>query len=244
MKKIIVMLLSVLVTCVIGLGNCVFAEGGYISTTVTAQIELVPDIVDFDVEIVSTSKESMAKAISENKQISGKVYNNLKKEIEKTTGDSIKTSNYSAVPVYRYSSNKKVLDYYQVTNNIKVHTKNISKVGNMIDTAMADGATSVNNVSYSVSEYDAECHKLLTTTAAKARTQADSIAKGLGSEITGVKSIDGSCSLSGKNIMPRMYMSAKAANFDGAVTEMSAGTNIEVGTMTLNSRVSASFFVK
>lgn len=242
MKKSVVLFLSIIMTCLIGFGSMVLAEGGYINTTATAQVEVVPDTVDFDVEVVTTSKESMAKAIAENKQISGKVYNNLKKVTEQTKGDSLKTSNYSAVPVYRYNNSKKVFDYYEVKNSVKVHTKNIAKVGQMIDTAMNDGATSVNNVTYSISEYENECQKLLAETAQKAKNQAYSIAESIGSTITGIKSIDGSCSLAGKNVMPRMLMSAKASNFEGV--EDAAGTSIEVGTMTLNARVNASFFVK
>lgn len=239
MKKILSLFLSVLAVCVIG-SSVLAAETGYITTTTTSQVELTPDVVNFDVEIVTTSKESMNKAISENKNVSAKVYNNLKKAIEGNETDSLKTSNYNATPVYRYTNGKRYLDYYQVTNTVKVHTKKIDAVGSMMDKAIADGATSVNNISYSVSEYDAECQKLLAQTSVKAKTQAMAIIKELGSEYIGVRSIDGSCSLSGTN-MPRMVMSMKASVND-AVTETS--TNIEVGKMTLTARVTASFYLK
>lgn len=239
MKKIFSLFLSMLAVCVIG-ASVYAAETGYITTTATTQVELTPDVVDFDVEIVTTSKDSMNKAINENKTVSAKVYNNLKKAIEGNEADSLKTSNYNATPVYRYSNGKRYLDYYQVTNTVKVHTKKIDKVGSMMDKAIADGATSVNNISYSVSEYDAECQKLLAKTAVKAKTQAMSIIKELESEYVGVRSIDGSCSMSGSN-MPRMVMSMKASVND-AVTETS--TNIEVGKMTLTARVTASFYLK
>ena len=241
MKKYLVLCLVVLAICFIGLkSNAV--EPGYISVSATSQVELVPDTVDFSVEVVANSKESMAKAIEENKKISGKVYENLKKAINQQNGDSIKTSNYSANPVYRYNNNKRTLDYYEVRNNVKVHTKNISNVGKMIDTATTDGATSVNNISYSVSKYDDECTKLLAETAKKAKSQGESIAKALGTEISGVKSVDGSCSFSGHNSMPRMMLMSKSAGM--ANDAMETSTNIEVGTMTLNSRVNAYFYLK
>jgi hypothetical protein len=184
----------------------------------------------------------MTKAINENKQTSNKVYNDLKKATDQTKGDSLKTSTYSATPIYKYNNGKKTLEYYQVKNSIKVHTKNISKTGQMIDTAMADGATSVNNISYSVSEYDSECQKLLSEASSKAQSQANDIAKAIGAEITGVKSIEGSCSLAGAST-PRIMMSATMTSLDGAV-ETTSNTNIEVGTMTLTARINASFFVK
>ena len=240
MKKYLVLFLAIFTMCFVGVKTQA-ADQGYISVSATSQMELVPDVVDFSVEIISTSKDSMAKAIEENKKVSGKVYEDLKNMLAKTTGDSIKTSNYSANPVYRYNNNKKVLDYYEVRNSIKVHTKNTANVGKMIDTATSDGATSVNSISYSLSKYDDEANKLLAETAKKAREQGDNIAKSLGSEVTGVKSIESSCSFSSRTVMPRMMLMAKSA---GANDMESADTNIEVGTMTLNARVNAQFYLK
>lgn len=115
----------------------------------------------------------------------------------------------------------------------------------MIDSAMSNGATSINNVSYDVSSYEAECNKLLTETSKKAKQQAENIVSSLGTTITGIKSVDSSCSLAGKSTMPRLYMSAKATNFSSDMEMGTAsGTNIEVGTMTLNARVNICFFVK
>ncbi len=242
MKKLLVLLLAVFTMFIGTKSFAATIEQGYISVNATSQLELVPDVVDFSVEIVTTSKESMAKAIAENKKVSSKVYDDLKSALAKTPGDSIKTANYSTNPVYRYNNNKKVLDYYEVRNSVKVHTKNVAEVGKMIDKATSDGATSVNSISYSVSKYDDECNKLLADTAKKARVQGDNIAKSLGSEITGVKSISSSCSFSSRSVMPRMML-AKAA---GAVNEsaMDSNTNIEVGTMTLHASVNACFYVK
>ena len=244
MKKTIALFLSIIMSCFL-IGTKAFAEQGYISSTATSQVELTPDTVTFNVEIITTSKESMAKAIAENKRISAKVYENLKKATEKNKADSIKTSNYSAVPVYKYNNNKKTLDYYQVTNNVKVQTRQIANAGQMIDNAMSDGATSINNVSYDVSSYEAECNKLLAETSKKAKLQAENIVSSLGTTITGIKSVDSSCSLAGKSTMPRLYMSAKATNFSSDMEMGTAsGTNIEVGTMTLNARVNICFYVK
>lgn len=240
MKKSIILFFSIIAMCVIGFSSCVFAEGAYINTSATSQVELTPDVVDFDVEIVTTSKDSMDKAIAENKNISAKVYENLKKVIEKNAGDSLKTSSYSATSTYRYNNGKKIFECYQVSNKVKVHTKNITNVGSMIDKAMADGASSVTNISYNVSNYEVECNKLLAEASKKAKEQAVSIAKSIGSEIVGVKSIEGSCSMAGQNYAPRLMMS-KTVNYSA---DAESSTNIEVGTMTLNARVNANFYLK
>ena len=245
MKKRFALLLTLLALTFTGMQtNAGTVEQGYISVSATSQVELTPDVIDFSVEIITTSKDSMAKAIEENKKVSSKVYDDLKKAISQTEGDSIKTSNYSSNPVYRYNNNKRVLDYYQVTNSIKVHTKNVANVGKMIDTATADGATSVNSISYSVSKYEDECNKLLAETAKKARTQGETLAKSIGSEITGIKSMSSSCSFSSRTVMPRMMLMSKALGASDSMEAADNSTNIEVGTMTLNARVDANFYLK
>lgn len=246
MKKIIVSFVVFFMIMSVGFNNIAFSaeEQGYVSVNTSSEMELTPDVIDFSVEIVTTSKDSMSKAVAENKRISAKVYEDLKKSIDTTKGDSLKTSNYNTHPVYRYNNNKRILDYYQVTNNIKVHTKKITEVGKLMDIVTEDGATSVNNISYSVSQYDEECNKLIAQTAKKAKQQAQNIASAVGSQITGVKAIDGSCSLSGKNVMPRMMLMSKALGATNESASMDSGTNIEVGTMTLYARVNASFYLK
>lgn len=241
MKKIAIVLLSLLMT--FALGTTSFAEQGYITVNSSSQTELSPNVVNFSVEIVTTSKDSMDKAIAENKAKSAKVYDYLKKATEKNKEDSIKTANFNATPVYKYTSNKKVLDYYQVTNNVKVRTNQITEAGKMIDGAIANGATSVNNVSYNISAYDTEANKLLADATKKARAQAESIAKALGTEITGIKSVDIGTSVSGQTNLPRLYMSAKTMSMNDESVQ-AAGTNIEVGTMTLNARVNINFYIK
>lgn len=238
MKKITVLLLSLLMTVFVG--TKVFAEQGYITVSASSQTELAPNVISFDVEIVTTSKDSMQKAVAENKTKSEKVYNTLKKLTENNKEDSIKTSTYNATPVYRYNNNKRVLEYYQVTNSVKVRTTQVSEAGKMIDSAIASGATSVNNVSYNVSAYENETNKLLADATKKARAQADSIAKALGTEVSGVKSVSISTSVAGQTNTPRLYL-AKA---NGTAETADASTNIEVGTMTLNARVNINFYIK
>ena len=138
-----------------------------------------------------------------------------------------------------------MLDYYQVRNSVKIHTKDTANIGKMIEIATIDGATSVNSMSYSVSSNDEQSNKLLAETAQKARAQGDKIAKAMGTEITGIKSISSSCSFSSKNVMQNRMLMGKAvsASMDEAAGSDN-GVNIEIGKMTLHARVHADFYVK
>ena len=126
---------------------------GYVTVSTSANTEISPDVVEVSIAVKTSDAKSMQKATLDNKETSDKVYNALKLMIDFTKGDYIKTSDYNATPVYRYTNNRRVFDKYEVSNSIVVKTKNISKVGDMIDKAISLGATDVNNLTFSVSNY-------------------------------------------------------------------------------------------
>lgn len=220
-------------------------EKGCISVSTSANTELNPDVVEISIAVRTEDNKSLQKATAENKEISDKVYNALKEMINTTAGDYVKTADFSASPIYTYSGNKRNLDKYQVSNNVIVHTKNISKAGDIIDKAIALGATNINNLTFSVSNYDHECNELLGVATRKARTRADVIAKNASSEVTGIKSMNISCSMNQNNTVQYRLMAKNlsfGASADSAAPE--AATPIQSGVIKLYANVNASFFVK
>jgi len=97
-------------------------DEGYISVNASATKEVAPDQAQITVNI-ETSDKSLQKASEDNKIAAGKVYSSLKAILNTEKGDYIKTSNYSANPVYICTKdNKKVFDKYVVSNNVVVKT--------------------------------------------------------------------------------------------------------------------------
>lgn len=82
---------------------------GYVSVSYTAEKEVAPDTVEISIAVKTDDKKSMQEATRKNKEISDKIYNYLKGAITTANGDYIKTSNYSAAPVYNYSSGNVIL---------------------------------------------------------------------------------------------------------------------------------------
>lgn len=246
MKKIFVLLA---VVCFISatLAPVMSATGedkGYISVSTSANAEISPDVAEISFAVQTSDTKSMQKATQANKEISDKVYAQLKVLINAQNGDYIKTADFNASPVYSYSNNKRTLDKYEVSNRVIVHTKAIDKVGKMIDSAISAGATNVANLTFSVSNYEAQCNELIITASKKAKTRADIIAKAMGTSILGVSSVNTSCSSNNYN-PPRFYM---AKNMVGAVADGTAqeesSTSISNGVVKVNANVNANFFVK
>lgn len=219
-------------------------EKGYISVNTSEETELTPNVAEIAFTVKTTDSKSLQKATDSNKEISDKVYSELKSMINPATGDYIKTSNFNASPVYSYNNSKRNLDRYEVTNRVIVHTKTVDKVGKMIDKAISSGATNVDSLSFSVSNYETQCDELISKAAKKAYNRANMLAKALNTTVIGVSNLSTSCSSDGGS-RPRLYM---AKNMLSAVADSvqseSSGMAISNGVIKINANVNASFFVK
>ena len=247
MKKFLIP--AVLMTLILGcttqaITNVNGIERGYISVNTSANTEIAPDVAEVSIAVQTYDSKSMQKATLQNKEISDKVIAALKSMINTSNGDYIKTSDFNASPIYTYSGNKRNLDKYQVSNSVIVHTKSIDKVGNMIDKAIALGATNVNSLSFSVSSYEDKCNDLLELASKRARLRAEAVAKVVPTSITGIRTMDVSCSAN--NAVRTQYRFMKSnmlMDAAGAAPEASS-TSIESGVIKIFANVNASYFVK
>lgn len=244
MKKVLVSL--AVLGMLTGLGVQAAIERGYISVNTSANTEIAPDVAEISFAVQTTDNKSMQKATQANKEVSDKVFAELKSMINTQNGDYIKTSDFNASPIYNYVNSKRVFEKYQVSNRVIVHTKSIDKVGKMIDSAITAGATNVDNLSFSVSSYDKQCNDLIAIAANKAQTRANIIAKSTASTLDGVRTFDTSCSTNNYHNQ-RFYM-AKNMMADVAESEaapsMAGGISISDGVIKINANVNATYFVK
>ncbi len=217
---------------------------GTISVNTSANTEIAPDVAEISFAVQTSDSKSMQNATVENKQISDKVFSGLKAMIDTSNGDYIKTADFSAAPVYSYNGSKRIFDKYEVSNKVIVHTKSIDKVGKMIDEAIAAGATNVDNLSFSVSNYENQCNDLITIASKKAKSRANVVAGAMGTAVTGISSISTTCNANNYN-PPRLYM-AKNMIADTAASESasSVATSISNGVVKIYANINASFYVK
>ena len=231
MKKIIAgsMLAAMLVTTpfmfspVSAINSDKDSERGWISVSYTAEKEVSPDTVEISIAVKTYDKHSMQEAVRKNKEISDKVYAYVKTFINPENKDYVKTSNFSAYPEYTYSSGKRYLDKYSVSNNIIVHTKYVDKISTLIDKSLNLGATNVDSLNFSLSEKDK------------------------GSVVTGIRNIDTSCSVNragNYNYARNTLMMAKSAGAMEDAAAPEASPNIEAGVIRVYSNVNASYYLK
>ena len=135
---------------------------GSIYVDASSNLDLQPDVVEFNVIVTTKDRNSLENASIANKETSGKVYQALNTMIDKTNGDYIKTIDYSARPTYYYSNGKQIFDRFEVTNTITVHTKKITEVGTFIDKALNLGATNIGNIDFKLEDQNTYCNELLS----------------------------------------------------------------------------------
>lgn len=231
---------SINTTCYAGFMN---SDKGIISVNSSAETEVVPDTVEISFTVKTYDINSMQKATLANKEISDRVFSKLKTFINTDSKDYIKTSDFSANPVYSYVNSKKVFEKYEVSNKVIVKTKSIDKIGAMIDNAIELGATNVENLSFSISNYESQCDELISIATKKAKKRGEIIANSLNTKLLGVNNLSSSCSTN-NYAPPRLYM-AKNMIADVATEASAVGTTpISNGTIKINSNVNATFFVK
>ncbi len=251
MKKFIAMIavLSVLTGSMLAtqaVTQTVEKEKGTISISTSSEAEVAPDTAELSFSVKTTDSKSMQKASLMNKDISEKIYNILKEMINTSNGDYIKTSNYNASPIYIYKDKKQILDKYEVSNRVTVRTKSIDKLGSMIDKATEAGATNIDSLNFSISNYESQCNSLIETATKKANTRASIAAKHTGSVLDGIKSMNISCSENKTYNAPRLMM-AKAMAFGASndtADEAMPSTSISAGVIKVYSNVNVTFYVK
>lgn len=125
----------------------------------TGIIRVKPDIAVAFIGVVTEDKD-LSKAQQENAEKTNKVIDAI---LELGIADKdIKTESFSITPEYDYVEGKQVFRGYRVTNNLRITIRNIQQVGEVIDTAVANGANSVYNVNFGLSNREAVYNKALS----------------------------------------------------------------------------------
>jgi uncharacterized protein YggE len=174
-----------------------------VSTSGTAIVKVNPDKVSVTIG-VETRGETAEEAAAANAELMEKVIAALKEF--GLSEDQISTNWYSVWPVYEYRSPpcieifpqppecapKNEIVGYAASNSVTVTMDADENVGELIDVAVAAGATNVNGAYFFVSnERQEELRQgLIADAIENARSRADKAAAAVGMEVNGIKSIN------------------------------------------------------
>lgn len=191
-------------------------------------IKVKPDIAYLSVGVETTNK-NVETAQKDNTEKMNKLLTSLRSLGIKD--EDIKTSNYSIYPDYKYNNTtgESVLNGYKVVNMTTVTIKNVNDAGKVIDTVTKNGANTINNISFGISNEKEVYLQALKAAVTDSKVKAKAVAETLNvKDVTTVKVTE----TSGNTSYP-LYTETMSVAKDS--------TNISAGDLTVSASVSVDY---
>jgi uncharacterized protein YggE len=155
-----------------------------LTVTGHGEVKASPDLAFVELA-VETTAENAAKATTENARRTTAVIDALKKKIG--AKDRVTTTGYSLQPQYANrrpgSDAPPEIAGYVASNRVRVESRDLSKVGDLIDVAITAGANRTDVLAFTLENRSPHLRVALQEAGAEARAQAESIAQALGVEL-------------------------------------------------------------
>ena len=206
----------------------------------TGKVTTSPDVAEISLAVQTEDQDGLF-AQQENARRMSECISALK--TLGLTDEDIKTTGYS---MYSYKTDSDApfggeKTVYRVTNTLLVKTTKTDMAGEIIDKAIANGANSVNYVSFTLSDEKSQSlrSEALTKAVTQARLDADSVSAALGVSILGVQSVN-----VGSSYTPYTYAES---NYKSMSMDSAAGTYptpIQADTVDVTASVSISYIIR
>lgn len=156
----------------------------------TAEVTVQPDICYLGFVVTSEHKSSAARAYRDNAAVMAAVVAAIR-ALDVPDKD-IKTANLTISPRYRWDDDnrrRRQFEGYEVNNSLAVSLRDITRVSNVLDAAVAAGATTVNNVSFTVENPKQYLVEARVEAVRAAKAKAGVMAEAAGARLGAVRTI-------------------------------------------------------
>lgn len=165
----------------------VTSDGTLLSVSAQAEAKRVPDVATISTGVVTQATDANT-AMRQNAEQMTKVVAAIK--ASGVAEKDIQTSGISVNPQYRYIENQPpTITGYQANNTVNLKVRDISKLGKVLDTLVAQGANQVNGPSFEVDQPDEAYDEARRAALDKAKARAQMYAKSLDMRVRRIVSI-------------------------------------------------------
>ena len=166
-----------------------------------------------DRAMLSMAAEGRARNPREAQQQSATLMTAVQKSLQdaRIPKDAIRTTGYDLQQEYDYVNGKQVSRGYIARNSIEVRVDELDRAGDVLDAAVAAGATSVGGIQFDLKDRDKLEREALRLAVADARARADAAASGAGQTVDRVLRIEESRAMVSPPT-PQFRMMAAAAD--------------------------------
>jgi len=233
---------SAIVLVALALGACsptIMAEPAppvrTMSVNGTGQVFLSPDIAYIYIGVHS-EEATAAEAVTANNNETQKVIDALKKA--GVEAKDIRTTNFSIWPNQQYSPDGQPTGTrYVVDNSVFVTVRKLDELGDLLDSAVAAGANSINSIQFDVSDKTEALKKAREEAVKDAKAQAQELADTAGLKLGEMQTI------SFYDSAPVPYQDTYGKG-GGAAVEQAAAVPIQPGQLALTVTVSMTYEIK
>ncbi len=206
-----------------------------VTVTGTYQVTVDPDQAEVYAG-VSTLKPTAKEAQDETNKVINAIIAGLK--ASGINEKDIETQNLNLYQNMEWVDNEYKANGWKADQMLKVTTKDLTKVGAIVDAAVNNGANSIQGVSFSLSQDSEKAYKLQVIAKATedARAKAETIAASLNAKLGKVKSV----SEAGFNYMPYRYDTMAGVSMEKAVADVA---NVQPQKVTVDATVTVEYYV-
>ncbi|MCH4295856.1 SIMPL domain-containing protein [Shewanella sp. 3B26] len=208
----------------------VAAEFPTLDTTGVAELRVAPDVAIIQVEVVSKGKEPLDVKRSSDKAVAGFIH---RLESAGVKREQIESANLMINPEYKFHKDAEPqLLGYGANRRVTVRISDLTRVNDILDSALTSGINRVGNIRFELSDDVAAREKVRQLAIDDARSKAEALAKGFGAKIETVWHIR---YYDQGPVRPVMYKAA-AMEADNGV-----GQSYQSGDITLSDRVEVTY---
>jgi len=230
-------MMMVLLSAPVGADEPSASDRRTLSVTGQGEVTAAPDRVQLSFAVETTAERAGA-AVTENARRSGAVAAALKPLLG--PDDTVTTSRYTIEPRYEAlpqgERREPRITGYVVQNAVRVESRQVDKVGALIDAATGAGTNRVGNLEFSLVRREEALRTAIEKAGADARAQAESAAKGLGVRIRGVVS---ATSTSPPIVVPRRFQAMEMA-----LESRAAPTPVEPGQVAVTATLQVTYEIE
>lgn len=141
---------------------------------------------------VTIAAESRAKTPQQAQQQNAAVMSNVMEKLKGAgiTGEAIRTTAIDLQPEFDYRDGKQTLREYVARNSLEVRVDELTKLGEVIDMAVASGAARIGGVRFDLRDRDEAEREALRLAVADARQRATAAAAGAGMQVDRIVRIE------------------------------------------------------
>jgi uncharacterized protein len=141
-------------------------------------VYITPDVAYIYVGVRSDADE-VSDALNKNNAQAQSVAEAVK--VQGVDVKDIQTASFNVYPMTDYGMDGQISrKYYVVENTVYITVRDLSKLGTMLDSVVRSGANTINSISFDVVDKEAALAQARDMAIAKARTEAEAIAKASG----------------------------------------------------------------